>query len=172
MGLGGRRYPVVHPRRRSRTHGYQAVVTVDLEPAHLVGTGGAIGAVLRYWVGQRISGVRAADSRWRRSRSTSSAVSSSDSRSSRARTSRRYSSSAPESVARSRPSRRFPVETVRLYERGGEPSRSATPRRPSPVRSRRSASRGSSLCRVPSKRRQNGLRERAQRNTLAIGQVW
>jgi len=33
----------------------QAVVTVDLEPAHLVGTGGAIGAVLRYWVGQRIS---------------------------------------------------------------------------------------------------------------------
>ncbi|MFC6769530.1 fluoride efflux transporter CrcB, partial [Natrinema soli] len=33
----------------------RTVVTVDLEPAHVVGTGGAIGAILRYWVGQRVS---------------------------------------------------------------------------------------------------------------------
>ncbi|SEQ88548.1 fluoride efflux transporter CrcB [Natrinema salaciae] len=34
-----------------------AVVTVDPEPAHVVGTGGAIGAVLRYWVSQRVARV-------------------------------------------------------------------------------------------------------------------
>ncbi|QLK24793.2 fluoride efflux transporter CrcB [Natrinema zhouii] len=34
-----------------------AAVTVEPAPAHLVGTGGAIGAVLRYWVGQRVSRV-------------------------------------------------------------------------------------------------------------------
>ncbi|WP_226005085.1 fluoride efflux transporter CrcB [Natrinema salinisoli] len=33
----------------------RAAVTVDPEPAHVVGTGGAIGAILRYWVSQRLS---------------------------------------------------------------------------------------------------------------------
>lgn len=33
-------------------------ITFDPEPAHLVGTGGAIGAVLRHWVSLRISGDR------------------------------------------------------------------------------------------------------------------
>ena len=32
-----------------------SLVTVDLDPAHIVGTGGAIGALLRYWVGQQVS---------------------------------------------------------------------------------------------------------------------
>jgi len=32
-----------------------SLVTVDPDPAHIVGTGGAIGALLRYWVGQRVS---------------------------------------------------------------------------------------------------------------------
>ncbi|MFD1565537.1 fluoride efflux transporter CrcB [Haloarchaeobius amylolyticus] len=32
-----------------------SLVTVDPDPAHVVGTGGAIGAILRYWVGQRVS---------------------------------------------------------------------------------------------------------------------
>ncbi|WP_254532446.1 fluoride efflux transporter CrcB [Natrinema gelatinilyticum] len=31
------------------------VVTLDPEPAHIVGTGGAIGAVFRHWVGRRVS---------------------------------------------------------------------------------------------------------------------
>ncbi|OAQ53366.1 hypothetical protein HTG_07765 [Natrinema mahii] len=30
-------------------------ITVDPEPAHVVGTGGAIGAIGRYWVGQWVS---------------------------------------------------------------------------------------------------------------------
>ncbi|OLZ42741.1 chromosome condensation protein CrcB [Natrinema saccharevitans] len=33
----------------------RAAATVDPEPAHVVGTGGAIGAVCRYWVGQWVS---------------------------------------------------------------------------------------------------------------------
>ncbi|WP_226482463.1 fluoride efflux transporter CrcB [Natrinema amylolyticum] len=33
----------------------RAAVTVDPDPAHVVGTGGAIGAILRYWVSQRVS---------------------------------------------------------------------------------------------------------------------
>ncbi len=33
-------------------------VTFDPEPAHIVGTGGAIGAVCRYWVYQQLSGDR------------------------------------------------------------------------------------------------------------------
>ncbi|WP_254525457.1 fluoride efflux transporter CrcB [Natrinema caseinilyticum] len=31
------------------------VLTLDPEPAHVVGTGGAIGAVFRHWVGRRVS---------------------------------------------------------------------------------------------------------------------
>ena len=31
------------------------LVAFDPDPAHVVGTGGAIGAILRYWVGERIS---------------------------------------------------------------------------------------------------------------------
>ncbi|SEW23708.1 fluoride efflux transporter CrcB [Natrinema salifodinae] len=33
-----------------------ALVTFDPDPAHVVGTGGAIGALLRYWVSQRVAG--------------------------------------------------------------------------------------------------------------------
>ncbi|PCR92109.1 fluoride efflux transporter CrcB [Natrinema ejinorense] len=36
--------------------GLSALVALDPDPAHVVGTGGAIGAILRYWVGQRIAG--------------------------------------------------------------------------------------------------------------------
>ncbi len=32
-----------------------SLVTVDPDPAHIVGTGGAIGALLRYWVGRQVS---------------------------------------------------------------------------------------------------------------------
>ena len=31
------------------------LITIDPDPAHIVGTGGAVGAILRYWVGQRVS---------------------------------------------------------------------------------------------------------------------
>jgi CrcB protein len=39
----------------------RAVATVDPEPAHVVGTGGAIGAILRYWVSERLARRAASD---------------------------------------------------------------------------------------------------------------
>ncbi|QCS44005.1 fluoride efflux transporter CrcB [Natrinema versiforme] len=38
-----------------------ALVAIDPEPAHVVGTGGAIGAVLRYWVSQWLSARASSD---------------------------------------------------------------------------------------------------------------